>query len=197
MYRRGREGSRDSGRSSVDTSLKSVGYRETDLDDEEYELYRYNIPPRYDGNRFIRRQIESSGRNAEERLDNMQSELLSPGETDSNESGDNELYIETERYCMDSSSPECGILTDKSPGASDEVCSDDITQGEKDDEKSVSSSEDTPNEHKCCSGLLSQLVSKISSDELLIIALMLAVAEGGGDGSGDTLLLLALLLISR
>lgn len=84
-----------------DTTARDGSHTECDSDDynmsrEEYELYRYNIPPRYDGNRFRRNGSRSRTHNEECDRAQPEKETCEPCEVESHSklTSDNECKPE-------------------------------------------------------------------------------------------------------
>lgn len=183
-----------------------------DMSEEEYEIYRYNIPPRYDGSRFRGRGRgrNAAGRNAAGgaggdspsrgngygRQDNRMQEKDLPEQEDCDVING---VIEQERRCPEENcilqefsesaesripSEECAVEKECCPASSVDFCPD------------HGGCADEGNETHCVGGrggILGGL--KLGGEELLILALIFILS--GEDGCGDdVILLLALLLLA-
>ena len=197
MYRRGRMG--DSGRrhedrnESVISQYGEYGTESTEMiSDEETDLYRYNLPPKYDGSRFsrriTRREIGSEGSGGTAGREESVSAMYRD-----NAGGKEREFAEDERSIG-------SIYTGDSPYVSEGAYPDSLTEDSESCETrhADGTRSDIDGQQSPVSGtsLLSEFGKRLGSEELLLLAMMLAVADGGGEPCGDTLLFLALLLIS-
>lgn len=184
-------------------SRNSQSFRDDfdDVSEEEYELYKYNLPPKYDGSRFRprrnhkrRAERESDGENSVMTedvadRDSKKSESYASNRrkrsVGRNESSEYEETVETS----------FNDITKQERSYSEEYENDEQICKEKSCEEKVEESE--KREHGPFDKLLSHIGGKIGSEEFLIISLILLLSgENGAEDSGDIILLLALLLLA-
>ena len=175
---------------SVISQYGEYGTESTEMiSDEETDLYRYNLPPKYDGSRFSRR------------ITRRESRSEGSGGTAGREESVSAMYRDNAgRKEREFAEDECSIYTGDAPYVSEGAYPDSLSEDSESCETKHADGtrSDIDGQQSPVSGtsLLSEFGKRLGSEELLLLAVMLAVADGGGEPCGDTLLFLALLLIS-
>ncbi len=154
--------SRNQGRESKLREAEGMEFYD-DISDEEYEIYKYNLPPKYDGSRF--RRNRQKGRRLEPEVPPENYEIVTERDAETEPVGEN----------MSESEP-CGELGDNVTETDTPVDREEECLPQKLDKQSH----------------LPRILSDIGYEELLIIALILAIA-GGDNGGDVLLLLAVLL----
>lgn len=163
-------------------SSRETFAEEDALSEEEAELLRYRLPPRYDGSRFSRtphdsRQSQDSRQPQGQRQ--AQGSRVSQNPNTSQNRHDRREHSRSTRKDVD-----LGDALDVSGDTVD-------TSNDASAESLVSQRAET--RENAASRELSQILGNISSEDLLIISLILTVA--GSDGGGELMLFLILLLL--
>lgn len=146
------------------------------LSEEEAELLRYRLPPRYDGSRFSRTPHDS--RQSQEPRQAQGSRVSQ------NPSVSQNRHVRREHSRSTQRDVDLGDALDVSGDIVD--TSSDVSAESLASQRAVVRENAAPRE-------LSQILGNISSEDLLIISLILTVA--GSDGGGELMLFLILLLL--
>ena len=146
----------------------------SEVTDEEYELFGYNLPPKYDGSRFRNRK-------------NIRP-TVPLDESDYNITND-ELENTIEVH-------ETDIIDDECAGCKTEVSIEDGVCNKDSDEQKNEKICNKEQKGSGIEGIIHHLGERFGNEEILIIALILLIASDfNSSESGDVILLLALLLI--
>lgn len=110
MYSRNQMNGR--GRKNISGESRSASYTERNeeyrtMSDEEYELYRYNIPPRYDGSRFRAGNMHESLNDREDSDFFSEEHAADAVDTDSTDDSDCEDSAEETALCNTETAPSC------------------------------------------------------------------------------------------
>ncbi len=157
-------------------------YREEGMTEEEYEIYRYNIPPRYDGSRFRSRRGEKAS-------DAARDEKFA----EKNRYSDRRSYRDTNAIQDSNNSDDLFINEDLDMGARHQIEyeSKDLS---KDDYDCGIDRQD--NEKNTCDNAKPKFPEwfKIGSEEALILTIIFILSADGV--KDDIIVLLALLLLA-
>ncbi len=152
------------------------------LSEEEAELLRYRLPPRYDGSRFSRTPHDS--RQSQDPRQAQSSRVPQASRDSQNPSASQNRHDRREHSRSTRRDVDLGDALDVSGNIVD--TSDDVSAESLASQRAEAHENAAPRE-------LSQILGNISSEDLLIISLILTVA--GSDGGNELMLFLILLLL--